>query len=77
MVDIVEQAAARKGGYVEFMLHSSELMPGGSPTFPGPETIEALYDDLNIVFDAASKHFQGATLQEYYKHYSLHQRGPT
>ena len=34
MRKIVEQAVAERREHVEFMLHSSELMPGGSPGFP-------------------------------------------
>lgn len=42
--------------YVEFMLHSSELMPGGSPTFTDDVSIDRLYADLESVFDAARSH---------------------
>ena len=66
MLGIVRDAAQRGSDYVEFMLHSSELMPGGSPTFPRAEDTEALYSDLNVLFKVASQHFQGATLQQYY-----------
>jgi hypothetical protein len=60
------QAARREGrAYVEFMLHSSEFMPGGSPTFPTAVSIERLYDDLETLFSTATQHFQGATLSEF------------
>ena len=60
------QAALREGRpYVEFMLHSSEFMPGGSPIFPTAASIEQLYDDLEALFSAAAQHFQGATLSEF------------
>ena len=51
---------------VLFMLHSSELMPGGSPRFPTEDAIESLYEDLESVFTEAAKHFRGATLREFY-----------
>ena len=51
--------------YVEFMLHSSELMAGGSPTFTTSDRIERLFDDLEELFDAARQHWAGATLSEY------------
>jgi len=35
LLALVNAAAKRKTTYLEFMLHSSELMPGGSPYFPG------------------------------------------
>lgn len=53
--------------YLMFMLHSSELMPGGSPTFKTKASIEKLYCDLNGLFDYVSKMYQGATLREYGK----------
>ena len=51
--------------YVMFMLHSSEFMPGGSPTFRNAESIEHLYQDLRIVFTEAAKMFEGKTICEY------------
>jgi len=51
--------------YIEFMLHSSELMPGGSPNFAGVAEIERLYENLATLFAAASGKFVGATLSEY------------
>ena len=53
--------------YVEFMMHSSELMPGGSPYFADEAAIENLYADLEQLFQyASSGGYEGATLQEYY-----------
>ena len=37
-----------------FMLHSSELMPGGSPTFRDAAAIEDLYVELEAVFALAA-----------------------
>ena len=47
------------------MLHSSEFMPGGSPSFPTAEAIEKLYRDMEKLFAAAAPFFRGATLTEY------------
>lgn len=55
----------KKIDYVMFMLHSSELMPGGSPTFRTAESIEHLYQDMRKVFIEASKKFEGKTICEY------------
>lgn len=59
--------AARSGGadYMEFMLHSSELMPGGSPKFRDAADIERLYEYLEILFAELSARCQGMTLQEF------------
>jgi hypothetical protein len=51
--------------YIEFMLHSSELMPGGSPTFKNGKQIDALYDDLNILFDKIAETRKGIGLTDY------------
>lgn len=55
----------RKSTCIEFMLHSSELMPGGSPTFPTDRSIDALYDQLEQVFEEARRDYRGATLEEF------------
>jgi hypothetical protein len=67
MLDIERRAIEEKRDYVEFMLHSSELMPGGSPRFPRASDIESLYEDLNAVFEAAHEQFVGMTLGAYAK----------
>ena len=67
MVGVIQRAVREQWAYVEFMLHSSELMPGGSPTFPESRDIERLYEDLENLFAVARKSFVGATLTEYYE----------
>ena len=62
ILDLVERDGR---SYVEFVLHSSELMPGGSPTFKTERDIEVLYESLEVVFEAARGRFQGATLAEH------------
>ncbi len=53
--------------YLEFMLHSSEFMPGGSPTFRTEEQIEKLYTDLEALFSWLATRCRGATLEDYYR----------
>jgi hypothetical protein len=65
LLGVLEQAREQGWPYVEFMLHSSELMPGGSPTFRTAVAIEKLYDDLEALFEAAAVDFQAATLSEF------------
>jgi hypothetical protein len=59
---------ARAGGaaHIEFALHSSELMPGGSPTFRNASDIERLYDRLEILFEYLSTWCRGMTLKEFH-----------
>lgn len=51
--------------YLMFMLHSSELMPGGSPTFQTEGGIEILYEHLNIIFNMISENYEGIGLDRY------------
>lgn len=67
MVGLAEQVRAEGGDYLELMLHSSELMPGGSPAFPREADIERLYGDLEALFAAIGGAFRGATLAEYHR----------
>lgn len=68
MMKRVAQKSLDEGhDYVEFMLHSSEFMPGGSPTFSTEQHIETLYQDLELLFSWLSKRTVGKTLAEYYR----------
>lgn len=65
MLWLVEQIENADTDYLMFMLHSSELMPGGSPTFQTEEQIEKLYEDLRILFERIAQGYDGITLEEY------------
>ena len=69
MLRVLSTAQDQGRDYVELMLHSSEFMPGGSPTFPDDSSIERLYDDLAALFESASRAFEGLTLGEYNRRY--------
>lgn len=54
--------------FVEFMIHSSELMPGGSPYFQTKNDIDELFKTMDSLFAyAVSNGFFGCTLEEFYK----------
>lgn len=63
---VAEKTLAEGNDYVEFMLHSSEFMPGGSPTFKDEADIEQLYQDLEELFSWLAGRTKGMTLAEYY-----------
>ncbi len=65
LIETMQLALADGRGYVEFMLHSSEFMPGGSPRFQTEAQIESLFDDIERLFAAASECCVGMTLCEY------------
>jgi hypothetical protein len=63
---IVDKVVADGRDYAEFMLHSSEFMPGGSPTFRDETSIERLYADLRALFTRVHERFEGLTLTQYH-----------
>jgi hypothetical protein len=65
MLRVLRKAIATKRPCVQLALHSSNLMPYGSPTFPEPHDVEALYQGLHTLFSAASRQFRGATVSEF------------
>lgn len=65
MISVIEQNDQSQNDYLMFMLHSSELMPGGSPTFKTEGGIERLYEHLNVIFKEISKKYIGVGLEEY------------
>lgn len=75
LLSMLALAQQERRPYIEFMLHSSELMPGGSPTFPSCKSIETLYDDLEELFAAVCESFEGQTLCEYSRSIVVRQKG--
>jgi len=65
MMKLVDDVYTSDSDYLEFMIHSSELMPGGSPTFPNEDSINKLYNDLEKLFEHISKSYGGCTLNQY------------
>ena len=64
---LVEQCILSDTDYLMFMIHSSELMPGGSPTFKSEKDIEKLYLDIEKLFKKICSSYEGITLQNYVK----------
>lgn len=67
MQQVVDTCLAQGHDHIEFMLHSSEFMPGGSPTFRDEAAIDALYDDLEQLFAYIAQRAEGMTLAEFYQ----------
>lgn len=62
----VDRVLAERRPYAQLMLHSSELMPGGSPTFPAEADVERLYSHLERLFELTTKRgLTGCTLGGY------------
>ena len=66
MLRAAHGARARGASCVELLLHSSELMPGGSPTFRTAAAIERLYANLEALFEDLSAWCEGLTLCEFH-----------
>ena len=57
----------KNNDYIMFMIHSSELMPGGSPNFKNEDDIEKLYGIIEEIFRYVKElGYAGKTLREYY-----------
>ncbi|CUR53399.1 Putative lipopolysaccharide biosynthesis protein WalW [Serratia symbiotica] len=67
MKKIVKISLEKGYPHLELMLHSSELMPNGSPTFKNKKDIEKLYYDLEKLFDWLKHYTVNMTLSKYYK----------
>lgn len=74
MKRLVSDAVSIGNPCVEFMLHSSELMPGGSPRFATSNSIEKLFSHLEELFDYASACCDGVTLCEFSDLYAANNR---
>lgn len=74
LIETMHRALADGRGFVEFMLHSSEFMPGGSPRFQTESQIERLFEDIEHLFEAASGRCVGRTLAEYSNQFAAESR---
>ena len=66
MLQVARGARSDRAAHMEFMLHSSELMPGGSPTFRNASDIDRLYEHLEILFEHLSTWCCGVTLKDFH-----------
>ena len=66
MLGVARAARADDPAHLEFIVHSSELMPGGSPSFRAASDIDRLYEHLEILFEDLSTWCRGMTLDEFH-----------
>jgi len=62
---LARTVAHSNSDYLMFMLHTSEMMPGGSPVFRTEEDIEKMYADLDAFFAYVSRFYVGETIGGY------------
>lgn len=65
MLRVAKKCISDERGYLMFMIHSSELMPGGSPTFPDEGSIETLYLSMEELFGMISEDYYGCTIGDF------------
>lgn len=69
MLQVARRARDERPTHMEFMLHSSELMPGGSPGFRTAADIDRLYAALEILFAGLATQCRGMTLAQFRDHW--------
>lgn len=65
MLGVARALRAAGASHLQLALHSSELMPGGSPSFRSGDDIERLYDVLESLFEELARWCRGMTLVEF------------
>lgn len=65
MLELARRKRLAGASHMEFLLHSSELMPGGSPAYRSTSDIDRLYEHIEILFDELSGWCRGMTLKEF------------
>lgn len=66
MKGLINQMEKEGTQYLEFMIHSSELMPGGSPYGKDEAAVERLYQRMEQIFDLVSNTYEGISMADYY-----------
>lgn len=76
MKRLTKHVEREENDYLEFMLHSSELMPGGSPYFKNEESIEEMYKQMEQYFKwIAEKGYKGVMLKDYAQDFLSKRKG--
>ena len=70
MLQAARGARSAPLAHLEFMLHSSQLMPGGSPGYRSASSIEQLYDEMETLFAYLAPWCRGTTLEEFHAQFA-------
>jgi hypothetical protein len=70
LMNMAARYARNKSGYLQFMIHSSEFMPGGSPYYQTQQSVDALFQQMEELFEFCASHYRSLTLTEYANAYS-------
>ena len=77
MMLLVDGMLAQDRRYLQFTLHSSEFMPGGSPTFRTAAQIETLYAHMTTLFAMIAERCVGRTLTDFARTFCAQQASPS
>jgi len=69
MLGLARRARHARPTHLQFMLHSSDLMPGGSPSSGNAQDVEQLYACLEMLFEELSTWCRGMTLATFREHW--------
>ena len=69
MLELARRRRHASPTHMEFMLHSSDLMPGGSPDSGSAQDVVRLYACLEMLFEELSTWCRGMTLGEFREHW--------
>jgi hypothetical protein len=69
MLWLARQVRHARPTHLEFMLHSCDLMPGGSPSSASAQEVERLYACVEVLFEEVSTWCRGMTLAEFREHW--------
>jgi hypothetical protein len=64
LLRVLDTVRQERRPYAQFVIHSSELMPGGSPKLPDERAIDSLYADIESLF-ASARGFIGQTVSAF------------
>lgn len=70
MLEAVDDLRRAGVDHLEMMLHSSELMPGGSATYRDEAAVDRLYEDLEALFERVAPWCRSMTLREFHAAFS-------
>ena len=62
---LISQIDEKNYGYLEFMIHSTELMPNGSPYINSNIELINFYEKLKNIFNMLKNQYQSVTLKQY------------
>jgi len=74
MYSLLEYVKSEDSNYLEFMMHSSEFVPGGSPYYSTDGDIQALFYQLDMLFEMIASEYSGCTLANFAEQYACKER---